>query len=199
MVDTQIRSRGVEDERVLAALRTVPRHEFLPESLRYRSYEDSALPLGPGQTISQPYIVGVMTELATLRAASRVLEVGTGSGYQAAVLAELAEDVFTMEIDQHLAGAAAATLRRLGYRRVRCREGNGWEGWPEEAPFDAILVTACSPTMPPALSEQLAKKGRLVIPLGKPGGRQKLVVFREHDGRLRRTDSISVRFVPLVK
>ena len=155
MVDTQIRSRGIEDERVLAALRAVPRHEFLPESLRYRSYEDSALPLGPGQTISQPYIVGVMTELAILRTASRVLEVGTGSGYQAAVLAELAEDVFTMEIDQHLAGAAAATLGRLGYRRVRCREGNAWEGWPEEAPFPRVERSsrACRSTRPSSRPE----------------------------------------------
>ena len=199
MVDTQIRGRGIRDEKVLAALRTVPRHEFLPESLRYRAYEDSALPLGPGQTVSQPYIVGVMTELAELQAANRVLEVGTGSGYQAAVLAELAEDVFTIEIDPALSRATAAALERLGYRRVRCREGNGWEGWPEEAPFDAILVTACTPTVPPPLSRQLAKHGRLVIPVGKPGRRQKLVVYREQDGRLQRTESISVRFVPLVK
>lgn len=199
MVVDQIGARGIRDERVLAAMRTVPRHEFLPDSLRHRAYEDSALPLGPGQTVSQPYIVGIMTELAALGPSDRVLEVGTGSGYQAAVLAELAEDVFTIEIDPELARRAASTLARLGYRRVRCREGNGWRGWPEEAPFDAILVTACTPSVPTALTEQLARAGRLVIPVGKPGGHQKLVVFEESDGRLVSRDSIAVRFVPLVQ
>lgn len=198
MVQKQIRARGIEDENVLAALRTVPRHEFLPESLRYRAYEDSALPLGPGQTVSQPYIVAVMTALARLRPGDRVLEVGTGSGYQAAVLAELVEDLFTIELDPHLAEAAAANLARLGYRRVRCREGNGWQGWPEEAPFDAILVTACAPQPPPALADQLAEGGRLIIPIGDRGGAQKLVVYGKRGGTLHPKDSIAVRFVPLV-
>ncbi len=166
MVQKQIRARGVQNESVLAALRTVPRHEFLPERLRRRAYEDSALSLGPGQTVSQPYIVAMMTELAQLRTSDRVLEVGTGSGYQAAVLAELVENVFTIELDPELAKSAAARLDRLGYRRVRCREGNGWQGWPEEAPFDVILVTACAPEPPPPLTQQLAEGGRLVIPIG---------------------------------
>ena len=199
MVENQIRTRGIKDKTVLDAMRTVPRHEFLPDSLRHRAYEDSALPLGPGQTMSQPYIVAVMTSLVRLQASNRVLEVGTGSGYQAAILAELVETLFTIEVDPHLAISAAATLARLGYRGVRCRESNGWNGWPEEAPFDAILVTACTPHAPPPLTRQLKEGGRLVIPLGETGGPQKLVVYEKCDGKLHRQDSISVRFVPLVE
>ena len=199
MVQKQIRARGVQNESVLAALRTVPRHEFLPERLRRRAYEDSALSLGPGQTVSQPYIVAMMTELAQLRTSDRVLEVGTGSGYQAAVLAELVENVFTIELNPELAKSAAARLDRLGYRRVRCREGNGWQGWPEEAPFDVILVTACAPEPPPPLTQQLAEGGRLVIPIGEPGGAQKLLVYEQTGEDLCRREYIAVRFVPLVE
>jgi protein-L-isoaspartate(D-aspartate) O-methyltransferase len=195
MVEDQIEARGVSDARVLAALRKVPRHEFVPTEWRAAAYEDRPLPIGHGQTISQPYIVAVMTELAEIRPKARVLEVGTGSGYQAAVLAELGAEVYTIEIIEALASRAARTLERLGYASVRVRHGDGYRGWPEAAPFDAILVTAAAPTVPPALLEQLAVGGRLVIPVGE--GYQRLEVHTRTPTGFRVERAFPVRFVPM--
>ncbi len=166
MVAEQIRARGVADPRVLAALRQVPRHRFIPEPLWSQAYGDYPLPIGEDQTISQPYIVGLMTEILGLQETDRVLEVGTGSGYQAAVLAELAAAVFSIDRRGGLADQAQSILDSLGYRNIRIRVGDGTLGWPEEAPFDGIIVTAGAPQVPRPLVEQLAVGGRLVIPVG---------------------------------
>jgi protein-L-isoaspartate(D-aspartate) O-methyltransferase len=196
MVEQQLVARGITDARVLAAMRTVPRHEFVPSTSRAAAYEDRPLPIGRGQTISQPYVVAAMTELAVLGPHSRVLEIGTGSGYQAAVLAEVAGTVYTIEIVAALAAEAERTLRRLGYDRVHARQGDGTRGWPEAAPFDAILVTAAGPEVPPALRAQLAEGGRLVIPVGT--GDQWLEVHRRTREGFEVTRAFPVRFVPLV-
>lgn len=195
MVREQIAARGVTDRRVLAAMRKVPRHEFVPDIRRADAYQDRPLPIGRGQTISQPYVVALMTELAAVEPTSRVLEVGTGSGYQAAVLTELAGEVYTIEIVEALASEAAATLRRLGYRRVTVRHGDGYRGWPEAAPFDAIVVTAAPPAVPPALREQLAPGGRLVIPVGEE--KQELEVHRRTADGFEVRRVTPVRFVPM--
>ena len=195
MVREQIAARGVTDRRVLAAMRKVPRHEFVPDIRRADAYQDRPLPIGRGQTISQPYVVALMTELAAVEPKSRVLEVGTGSGYQAAVLSELAGEVYTIEIVEALASEAAATLRRLGYRRVTVRQGDGYRGWPEAAPFDAIVVTAAPPAVPPALREQLGPGGRLVIPVG--GEKQELEVHRRTANGFEVRRVTPVRFVPM--
>jgi protein-L-isoaspartate(D-aspartate) O-methyltransferase len=195
MVDDQIGARGIRDPAVLAAMRRVPRHEFVPERWREQAYADRPLPIGEEQTISQPYIVALMTELAAVGPGTRVLEVGTGSGYQAAVLAELGAEVHTIEIVEPLARTARATLERLGYGRVRVRHGDGYRGWPEAAPFTVIVVTAAPPEVPPELLAQLAQGGRLVIPVGTSN--QELQVHeRTADGiRVRRV--LPVRFVPM--
>ncbi|MGP7988225.1 MAG: protein-L-isoaspartate(D-aspartate) O-methyltransferase [Desulfobaccales bacterium] len=166
MVAEQIRARGVADPRVLAALRRVPRHRFIPEHLWSQAYADYPLPIGDDQTISQPYIVALMTEILELKETDRVLEVGTGSGYQAAILAELAAQVFSIDRKGGLADYARSILESLGYRNIRIRVGDGTLGWPEEAPFDGIIVTAGAPQVPRPLVEQLARGGRLVIPVG---------------------------------
>lgn len=166
MVEGQLEARGIRDEAVLAAMGRVPRHEFVPEALREAAYEDRPLPIGEGQTISQPYIVAAMTELARIEPGSRVLEVGTGSGYGAAVVHEVAGAVRTIEIVESLAKSAAATLERLGYHGAEVRHGDGYRGWPEAAPFDAILVTAAPERVPQPLLDQLREGGRLVIPVG---------------------------------
>jgi protein-L-isoaspartate(D-aspartate) O-methyltransferase len=195
MVAGQIVSRGVEAPAVLRAMRSVPRHVFVPEGERARAYDDSPLSIGRGQTISQPYIVALMTELARLDPTSRVLEIGTGCGYQTAVLAACAGSVWTVELEPELAEKAAKTLAVLGVSNVHRRVGDGSLGWPEAAPFDAILVTAAPADVPPALWDQLAVSGRLVIPLGT--SHQDLWVFtREPDG-MRRESIIPVRFVLL--
>ena len=191
----QIAARGVSDPRVLAAMRRVPRHEFVPAELRAHAYEDHPLPIGEGQTISQPYIVALMTELASVRSGSRVLEVGTGSGYQAAVLAEAGAEVWSIEIVESLARSAAERLKRLGYKSVHVRQGDGYRGWPEQAPFDAIVVTAAPPEIPLALKQQLAQGGRLVIPVGD-SFQDLLVVTRTADGFATRSVA-PVRFVPM--
>jgi protein-L-isoaspartate(D-aspartate) O-methyltransferase len=196
MVTRQLEARGLSDPRVLAALRKVPRHEFVPEHLRDNAYEDHPLPIGLGQTISQPYIVGAMSELARLEESSKVLEIGTGSGYQAAVLGELAGEVFSIEIVEELATAAAATLDRLGYSDVHVRHGDGYRGWPEEAPFDAIVVTAAPPRVPQPLIDQLKLGGRLVIPVGK--WQQTLEVHEKTESGIERKAIFPVRFVPMV-
>lgn len=196
MVEEQIAGRGVEDVAVLDALRQVPRHLFIPENVRDQAYEDHPLPIGEGQTISQPYIVALMTQLADLGPDDKVLEIGTGSGYQAAVLSQLAREVYSIEILEPLGRRATGTLRRLGYDNVHVRVGDGYGGWPEEAPFDAILVTAAAPDqVPPPLEDQLKVGGRLVIPVGKYF--QDLVVLtRTQEGKVRRS-VIPVRFVPM--
>lgn len=187
----------VDDDRVLDAMRRVPRHRFVPSSLLDRAYEDRALPIDQDQTISQPSIVARMTELADLDASERVLEIGTGSGYQAAVLAEIAAEVFTVEIVPELAEKARETLSVLGYENLRFRVGDGYDGWPEEAPFDAILVTAAPGEVPPPLIGQLAPGGRLVIPVGDQW--QELLVLEKDaaDGTVTRRSVRPVRFVPM--
>lgn len=195
MVAAQIEARGVRDPAVLAAMRKVPRHRFVPEPLRGQAYDDHPLPIGLGQTISQPYIVALMTELARPRAGMKVLEVGTGSGYQAAVLGEIVGTVHTIEIVPELGRRAAETLRDLGYRNVQVFIGDGFDGRPHDAPFDAIVVTAAPATIPPPLLEQLANGGRLVIPVGS-ADQELVVVTRDGDGY--RRESVSpVRFVPM--
>ena len=181
---------------VRRAIETVPRHEFVPASLAAAAHDDRPLPIGDGQTISQPFIVAYMTELARVEAGDRVLEIGTGSGYQAAVLAAVGAEVYTVEIVERLGQAARERLERLGYDRVHVRVGDGSHGWPQAAPFNAIVVTAAPETVPPKLVEQLAADGRMVVPVG-PAGRQVLaVVERDGDGKPRRRDVLSVRFVP---
>jgi protein-L-isoaspartate(D-aspartate) O-methyltransferase len=195
MVREQIAARGVRDERVLAALGRVPRHELVPAELREHAYEDRPLPIGKGQTISQPYVVAYMTEQLALSGDERVLEVGTGSGYQAAVLAELAREVWSIEIVPELGERARADLARLGYRNVHVRIGDGYRGWPEHAPFDAIIVTAAPDHVPQPLVDQLAQGGRLVLPVGD-WSQELLLVERDEQG-VRRERLIDVRFVPM--
>jgi protein-L-isoaspartate(D-aspartate) O-methyltransferase len=195
MVEEQIQARGVRDPRVLDAMRRVPRHELVPPSERERAYEDRPLPIGKGQTISQPYVVAAMTEALTLGGDERVLEVGTGSGYQAAVLSLLAKQVYSIEIVPELAQRARADLARLGYANVEVKQGDGWRGWPEHAPFDAIIVTAAPGEIPPDLISQLAVGGRLVIPVGRY--EQDLVVLRKTPTGITREVLFGVRFVPM--
>lgn len=201
MVREQIEERGVHDERVLQAMRTVPRHRFLPAELESRAYDDGALPLGPGKSISQPYMVAQLTALVLAEGPTRrVLEVGTGTGYQAAVLAEIFAEVFSVEIDPELARTARDRLAHFHYRNVTVRSGDGWNGWPEAAPFDAIIVTACAPRVPPALKMQLAPSARMVLPLQTGADHQKLRVVERLDGsRFVQTDAEPVRFVPMVR
>ncbi|MCX5739186.1 MAG: protein-L-isoaspartate(D-aspartate) O-methyltransferase [Proteobacteria bacterium] len=193
MVDDQIEAREIADPRVLAAMRKVPRHEFVPAAERAHAYEDRPLPIGEGQTISQPYIVALMTQLAAVGPGSKVLEVGTGSGYQAAVLAE----VYSIEIVDALAKRAQHDLARLGIENVRVRSGDGYRGWPEAAPFDAIVVTAAAPQVPPALLSQLRIGGRLVIPVGETWQEQTLQVHTRTETGFDVHDVVPVRFVPM--
>ena len=195
MVREQIEARGVKNQRVLAAMRAVPRHELVPEALRDSAYEDRPLPIGHGQTISQPYVVAVMTEELDLGPGERVLEVGTGSGYQAAVLAELAAEVYTIEIVKPLAERAKSDLARLGYENVYVRHGDGYRGWPEHAPFDAIVVTAAPDHVPQPLVDQLAVGGRLVLPVGR--GIQELVRITRDEKGVHEERLLGVRFVPM--
>jgi len=197
MVVEQIEARGVRDARVLEAMRKVPRHELVPAAERDRAYDDRPLPIGHGQTISQPYIVALMTELARAGPGERVLEVGTGSGYQAAVLAAAGAEVWSIEIVEPLAKRAAADLARLGFDRVHVKAGDGYRGWPEHAPFDAILVTAAPPEVPAPLLEQLAVGGRLVIPVGERGELQWLEVHERTPSEVRVERVTPVRFVPM--
>lgn len=196
MVTTQIAARGISNPRVLRAMRTVPRDRFVPASQQANAYQDRPLPIGHRQTISQPYIVALMSELANVGPGSRVLEVGTGSGYQAAVLAEMGARVYSIEIVAPLAKQAKRTLDALGYgTRVTVRTGDGYAGWPSEAPFDAVVVTAAPPKIPAPLKEQLAVGGRLVIPVGEH--HQRLQVVTRRDKGFRERTVIPVRFVPM--
>ncbi len=197
MVDEQLINRGVHDERVLAAMRKVPRHEFLPEAFHAVAYSDSALPIGEGQTMSQPYMVALMTELLELKGGDRVLEIGTGSGYQAAVLAELCAKVYTVERIKILAERARATLDRLGYRSVAIKVYDGTYGWKEMSPFDAILVTAGAPEIPQPLIEQLKEGGRMLVPVGERYSQQLLKIVKTPAG-IAAERSIPCVFVPLI-
>jgi len=195
MVDQQIEARGIRDPRVLRAMRVVPRHRFVPVRMKPYAYQDRPLPIGHDQTISQPYIVALMSELAGIRPGSRVLEVGTGSGYQAAVLAEMGAEVYSLEIVEPLAKRARTTLFALGYGGVKVRVGDGYAGWPKEAPFDAIVVTAAPSTVPAPLREQLAVDGVMVIPVGDE--RQTLVQIRRTKSGFDERKIVPVRFVPM--
>jgi protein-L-isoaspartate(D-aspartate) O-methyltransferase len=194
MVEEQLRGRGITDQRVLEAMAEIPREHFVPANLSRVAYEDSALAIGHGQTISQPLVVATMTQALELTGDERVLEIGTGSGYQAAILARLCREVITVEVVPELAEAAEERLRRLGFTNVKVAVGDGWNGWPPGAPYEGILVACAAPTIPPALLEQLTPDGRLVIPVGPEGGDQVLKVVRK-DGSSR--DLFPVRFVPL--
>jgi protein-L-isoaspartate(D-aspartate) O-methyltransferase len=196
MVQQQLMPRGISDARVLAAMSKVPREEFVPADSRAASYEDGPLPIGYDQTISQPYIVAFMTEKLQLKPNNRVLEVGTGSAYQAAVLAELVADVYTIEIVEPLAKNAEATLQRLGYKNVHVKAGDGYSGWPENAPFDAIIVTCAPNHVPQQLTDQLQDGGRMIIPVGERFAQQ-LYFLEKKDGRLRESAVLPVRFVPM--
>lgn len=197
LVDRYIQGAGIKDENILKAMRTVPRHRFVPSDYLEQAYEDHALPIGYGQTISQPYIVAWMTELLELKPGEKVLEIGTGSGYQAAVLAELGTvQVYTIEIVPELAGSASGLLRELGYSEVHAKQGDGYYGWPEYAPFDAIIVTAAPDHLPPPLVDQLADEGRIVIPIGPPGWYQSLWKFTKFQGELKAYNMGGVVFVP---
>jgi protein-L-isoaspartate(D-aspartate) O-methyltransferase len=200
MVEEQLRGRDIEDPRVLAAMGRVPRHLFVPAALRFRAYADHPLPIGSGQTISQPYIVALMTQLAEVEPDDVVLEIGTGSGYQAAVLSEMAKEVYTIEIVPDLAETARVRLAELGYADVTVRTGDGYLGWTEKAPFDAILVTAAAPEVPPPLVEQLAPGAILVIPVGPQSQVQSLLrIQKAADGTTVTREILPVVFVPLVR
>jgi protein-L-isoaspartate(D-aspartate) O-methyltransferase len=199
MVEHQLKARDITDARVLWAMGKVPRHRFVRPSLMGEAYADRALPIEEGQTISQPYIVALMTQLVELRGPERVLEVGTGSGYQAAVLAELVKQVYTVEILPGLAASAAARLKALKYTNVEVKAGDGYQGWPDRVPFDAIIVTAGATHIPPPLVAQLKEGGRLVIPVDVAGGHQDLLLGRKQGGRLITKSIAPVRFVPLIE
>jgi protein-L-isoaspartate(D-aspartate) O-methyltransferase len=198
MVARQIERRGISDKRVLQAMGEVPRHEFVPSEARGNAYDDRPLPIGCGQTISQPYIVAFMAEQLLLEPADRVLEVGTGSGYQAAVLSRLVTQIFSIEIVDELILRATSDLKRLGYQNILVKRGDGYQGWPEFAPFDAITVAAALDHIPQPLIDQLREGGRMVIPVGNPHDQQLLLIERQA-GELRRQAICPVRFVPFTR
>jgi protein-L-isoaspartate(D-aspartate) O-methyltransferase len=199
MVRTQIAGRGITDSLVLHAMGTVPRHRFVPDDVLPAAYEDHPLPIGYSQTISQPYIVALMTEVLHPRRGMNVLEIGTGSGYQAAVLAEIVDSVFTIEIVQPLAVSSQERLKVLGYANVQVLAGDGYGGWPGHEPFDAIIVTAAVNHIPQPLIDQLAEGGRMVLPEGEPYGVQNLILAVKHDGKVTVEEILPVRFVPLTR
>ncbi|MEW4570624.1 protein-L-isoaspartate(D-aspartate) O-methyltransferase [Tautonia sp. JC769] len=197
MVDRQLHARDIDDDRVLEVMARVPRHEFVPEDLRDLAYADRPLPIEKDQTISQPYIVALMTQLARPQPGDRALDVGTGSGYQAAVLSGLVEEVCSIEIHRELADSARERLARLGYRNVRVRHGDGYRGWPEAAPFDLIIVAAAPPAIPEPLIDQLAPGGRLVLPVGDGPGQNLVLIDKGVDGSIHRETIAPVSFVPM--
>lgn len=196
MVRTQIQNRGVKDSATLAALRKVARHSFVPIEQVSSAYEDRPLPIGYGQTISQPYIVGYMTEIIKPKAGQKVLEIGTGSGYQAAVLAEIVSKVYTIEIVEELGKQASTRLKNLGYKNIEVKTADGYHGWKEHAPFDAIVVTAAAEYIPPPLKEQLKDGGRMIIPVGSPYMTQQLMLIEKTGNTYRTSSKMPVRFVP---
>jgi protein-L-isoaspartate(D-aspartate) O-methyltransferase len=197
MVADQIESRGVRNPDVLRAMRATPRHLFVPTDVRSMAYQDRPFPIGYGATISQPYIVALMTELQAPAKKHRVLEIGSGSGYQAAILGQLAAEVYSVEIVPELARSAARTLRELGYTNITVRQGDGYKGWPERAPFDGIMVTAAPPEIPQALVAQLSRGGRLVAPIGSMWNQELIVIEKKADGSIRRRSMGAVSFVPM--
>lgn len=198
MVRKQLISRGISSEKVLAVFRSVPRHSFVPEEYLRFAYSDQPLPIGEGQTISQPYIVAYMTEVLDLKPGEKVLEIGTGSGYQAAILAEMGADVFSVELIKSLAVNAKRILTELGYSKIHLKTGDGFLGWAEYAPFDAILVT-CSPAeIPEPLKQQLAEGGRMIIPVGEQYHTQYLYLLEKKNGKIHQKNVMAVRFVPMV-
>lgn len=197
VAELQGRRYRIVDDKVLAAMSTVPRHEFVPADLRRKAYEDKPLPIGHRQTISQPYIVAFMTEKLEPEPAEKVLEIGTGSGYQAAVLSQLVKEVYSIEIVRELAENAQHTLERLDYTNVHVKAGDGYKGWPEHAPFDAIIVTCAPEEIPQPLVEQLREGGRMIIPVGPESGVQKLLLLQKKDGKVVQTSVLPVRFVPM--
>jgi protein-L-isoaspartate(D-aspartate) O-methyltransferase len=199
MVTDQIVNRGIRNSLTIKAMQKVPRHLFVPPEYINRAYEDSPLPIGHDQTISQPFIVAYMTEIAKPAKSKRVLEIGTGSGYQAAVLAEIADTVYTIEIIPELAKAATARLIKLGYRNIITKTGDGYNGWKEHAPFDIIMVTAADDHIPQPLIDQLAENGRLVMPVGPPSSAQQIVLAVKKNGKIEKTKLAMVRFVPLLR
>jgi len=198
MVQQQLKAHGIKNERVLAAMAKVAREEFIPAGARVEAYEDGPLPIGYDQTISQPYIVAFMTDQLRPKRSDRVLEIGTGSGYQAAILAELVTEVYTIEIVEPLAKAAEATLQRLGYKNVHLKVGDGYKGWQEEAPFDAIIVTCAPDKVPQPLVDQLKDGGRMVIPVGERFAQQ-LYLLEKKNGQLKESVTLPVRFVPMLR
>lgn len=198
MVETQIIARGIKDKRVISAMLKIERHLFVPENLREFAYEDYPLPIGENQTISQPYIVALMTEVLNLKREDKVLEIGTGSGYQAAILAEIAKEVYTIEILAKLAERAEKLLKDLGYKNIKVRCGDGYLGWKEFSPFDCIIVTCAPEDIPQPLIEQLAQDGRIVIPIGERFY-QELVLIEKRKGKIEKKSIIPVLFVPMIR
>lgn len=198
MIEYQLVQRGIQEPRVIAAFRSVERHEFVPDAMRSDAYNDHPLPIGEGQTISQPYIVALMTEALELTGTERVLEIGTGSGYQTAILAKLAKTVYTIERIESLAEQALETLARMGFINIRVKIGDGTLGWEEEAPFDRIIITAAAPAIPAPLEEQLAESGIIILPEGPAYFAQTLIKADKHNGILRRKDLGGCVFVPLI-
>jgi len=196
MVQNQIEARGIKDETTLKAMKDVQRHLFVSKDLRENAYDDRPLPIGYGQTISQPYIVGYMTELIHPKPGQKVLEIGTGSGYQAAVLAEIVDKVYTIEIITELTNSASKLLKELGYKNIEVKNADGYYGWKEHAPFDAIVVTAASEYIPPPLIEQLMDGGKMVIPVGSPFLTQNLMLVEKSGGKITTKNLLPVRFVP---
>ena len=199
MVAYQLKNRDITDTATLNAMMSVPRHQFVPDHLKKLAYEDGPLPIGEGQTISQPYIVAFMTQSLDLKPHYKVLEIGTGSGYQAAVLAEIADAVFTIEIVKKLGLAAKNRLKKIGYTNIEVKIGDGYHGWPEEGPFDAIIVTAGAESVPAALLEQLKEGGQLIIPLGPPNSVRQLVLATKKNGKVKTKNLMAVRFVPFTR
>ncbi len=199
MVSNQIERRGVSDERVLAAMRSVPRHLFVPAKYRSSAYTDSPLPIGENQTISQPYIVAYMTEVLELKKSDKILEIGTGSGYQAAILGEIAREVYTIELIPTLGNRAGKLLDDLGYDNVHVRVGDGYKGWPDKAPFDAVIVTCAPEDIPEPLIRQLREGGKMIIPVGEQYRVQRLILGKKKNGKLHTENVMSVSFVPMVE
>ncbi len=199
MVSTQVAARGITDPAILAAMRKIPRHLFVPSAIAPYAYQDNPLPIGYDQTISQPFIVAWMTELAKPNKNKKALEIGTGSGYQAAILSETTGQVYSIEIVPELARSSKDLLAKLGYNNVEVKEADGYTGWEEHAPFDIIMVTAACDHIPQPLLDQLAEGGRLIMPLGDPGAIQELIMITKNRGKINRQTISAVRFVPLIR